>query len=156
MAEALAPKAAARGTNDILLNNYFHDAIPKFRRENENSSVLVPILHGKCILAVHPNKDCATIFVGSQNFSKAAWGYGNQQPTNVEIGVVMCVKGIEEVKDLQALSLPGSVLEFFEGRLGIPQGGFPEPLRSQLLRGQEGIEGRPGAQMQPFDFKAYA
>ena len=97
-----APATIARGTKDILLNNYFHDAIPKFRRENENSSVLVPILHGKCILAVHPNKDCATIFVGSQNFSKAAWGYGNQQPTNVEIGVVMCVKGIEEVKDLQA------------------------------------------------------
>jgi pyruvate carboxylase len=52
------------------------------------------------------------------------------------------------------LSLPGSVLEYFEGYLGIPHGGFPEPLRSQLLRGKPGFIGRPGAEMEPYNFDA--
>ena len=50
------------------------------------------------------------------------------------------------------LSLPGSVLEYFEGYLGIPHGGFPEPLRTNLLRGKPGFVGRPGAEMEPYDF----
>jgi pyruvate carboxylase len=52
------------------------------------------------------------------------------------------------------LSLPGSVLEYFQGYLGIPHGGFPEPLRTQLLRGKTGFVGRPGAEMEPYDFNA--
>src|SRR5207249_5980764 len=43
------------------------------------------------------------------------------------------------------LSFPESVVEFFEGRLGPPPGGFPEKLRQRVLRGKPGIEGRPGA-----------
>ena len=46
------------------------------------------------------------------------------------------------------------MLEYFEGRLGVPLGGFPEPLRSQLLRGKTPITGRPGAEMDPYDFDA--
>lgn len=52
------------------------------------------------------------------------------------------------------LSLPQSVLEYFEGYLGIPPGGFPEPLREHLLRGKVGFVGRPGAEMEPYDFDA--
>jgi pyruvate carboxylase len=50
------------------------------------------------------------------------------------------------------LSFPESVVEFFEGRLGPPPGGFPEPLRKRVLRGRPGIEGRPGASLPPVDF----
>lgn len=32
----------------------------------------------------------------------------------------------------EELSLPQSVLEFFQGYIGIPHGGFPEPLRTKV------------------------
>ncbi len=53
-----------------------------------------------------------------------------------------------------SLSFPTSVVEFFEGRLGQPYGGFPEPLRTRVLRGRPMIEGRPGASLPPLDFAA--
>lgn len=54
------------------------------------------------------------------------------------------------------LDFPSSVIEFLQGQLGIPLGGFPEPLRSRVLAkaGLTGIEGRPGASMPPLDMKA--
>jgi len=52
------------------------------------------------------------------------------------------------------LSFPESVVEFFEGRLGPPPGGFPEKLRKRILRGRKGIDGRPGATLPPADFDA--
>src|SRR5437762_13892880 len=59
----------------------------------------------------------------------------------------------EEVLDgKRELSFPESVVEFFEGRLGPPPGGFPEKLRQRVLRGRPGIEGRPGASLPPADF----
>jgi pyruvate carboxylase len=54
----------------------------------------------------------------------------------------------------ETLSLPRSVVEFLQGHLGEPYGGFPEPLRSKVLRGQPAIEGRPGASLPAFDFDA--
>lgn len=47
-----------------------------------------------------------------------------------------------------------------QGYLGIPPFGFPEPLRSRVLKGRtiEGsgglncFDGRPGAQLPPYDF----
>ena len=54
----------------------------------------------------------------------------------------------------ETLSLPSSVIEFFQGALGRPYGGFPEPLRSKILHGRTPIEGRPGATLQPVDFDA--
>ena len=52
------------------------------------------------------------------------------------------------------LSLPKSVVEFFQGHLGQPYGGFPEPLRGKVLRGQPVIEGRPGASLPDLDLGA--
>jgi pyruvate carboxylase len=52
------------------------------------------------------------------------------------------------------LSFPESVVEFFEGRLGEPPGGFPEKLQRRVLRGRKPIEGRPGASLPPADFAA--
>jgi pyruvate carboxylase len=52
------------------------------------------------------------------------------------------------------LSFPESVVEFFEGRLGEPPGGFPEALQKRVLRGREPLRGRPGASLPPTDFAA--
>ena len=53
----------------------------------------------------------------------------------------------------EELDFPSSVVEFFQGYLGQPVGGFPEPLRSKIIRDKPRIDGRPGAGMQPIDFK---
>lgn len=50
------------------------------------------------------------------------------------------------------LDFPGSVLEFFEGLMGQPFGGFPEPLRSDALRGRRKLDKRPGLFLEPVDF----
>ena len=52
------------------------------------------------------------------------------------------------------LAFPESVVEFFEGRLGEPPGGFPEKLQKRVLRGRKPIQGRPGASLPPVDFEA--
>ena len=52
------------------------------------------------------------------------------------------------------LAFPESVVEFFEGRLGEPPGGFPEKLQKRVLRGRTPIVGRPGASLPPADFAA--
>jgi pyruvate carboxylase len=52
------------------------------------------------------------------------------------------------------LAFPESVVEFFEGRLGQPAGGFPEALQKRVLRGRKPITGRPGATLPPADFEA--
>lgn len=52
----------------------------------------------------------------------------------------------------EELSFPKSVVEFLQGAIGIPHGGFPEPLRSHILKDMPRIEGRPGASLPPLDF----
>uniref|UniRef100_A0A4W4E7M5 Pyruvate carboxylase n=1 Tax=Electrophorus electricus TaxID=8005 RepID=A0A4W4E7M5_ELEEL len=59
---------------------------------------------------------------------------------------------VEERAD--ELSFPLSVVEFLQGHIGIPHGGFPEPLRSKVLKTLPRVEGRPGASMPPMDFQA--
>lgn len=66
----------------------------------------------------------------------------------------------EVIEKAETLSFPKSVIEYFQGYLGIPPFGFPEPLRSRVIKGKtiEGtnglvqFEGRPGADLPPFDF----
>jgi len=50
------------------------------------------------------------------------------------------------------LSFPSSVVEFLQGYLGEPYGGFPEPFRSNVLKDKPRVSGRPGASMPDFDF----
>src|SRR5450432_2355724 len=50
------------------------------------------------------------------------------------------------------LTFPESVIDFMRGSLGQPPGGFPEPLRANVLKGAKTIEGRPGASLPPFDW----
>ncbi|KAF3762662.1 pyruvate carboxylase [Cryphonectria parasitica EP155] len=59
----------------------------------------------------------------------------------------------EDVKArAKELDFPGSVLEFFEGLMGQPYGGFPEPLRTDALRGRRKMDKRPGLYLEPVDF----
>lgn len=52
----------------------------------------------------------------------------------------------------EKLDFPSSVLEYFEGLMGQPYGGFPEPLRTQALRGRRKMDKRPGLYLDPMDF----
>ncbi|MBV96315.1 Pyruvate carboxylase, mitochondrial, partial [Eschrichtius robustus] len=54
----------------------------------------------------------------------------------------------------EELSFPRSVVEFLQGYIGIPHGGFPEPLRSKVLKDLPRVEGRPGASLPPLDLQA--
>lgn len=52
----------------------------------------------------------------------------------------------------EQLDFPSSVLEFFEGLMGQPYGGFPEPLRSKALRNRRKMDKRPGLYFDPINF----
>ncbi|XP_060014426.1 pyruvate carboxylase, mitochondrial isoform X1 [Lagenorhynchus albirostris] len=54
----------------------------------------------------------------------------------------------------EELSFPRSVVEFLQGYIGVPHGGFPEPLRSKVLKDLPRVEGRPGASLPPLDLQA--
>ena len=47
------------------------------------------------------------------------------------------------------ISFPTSVIEFFEGRLGQPTGGFPKDVQYRILRGAPAFTERPGANLPP-------
>lgn len=59
-------------------------------------------------------------------------------------------KDVEE--KAEQLDFPSSVLEFFEGLMGQPYGGFPEPLRSKALRDRRKMDKRPGYYLEPINF----
>jgi pyruvate carboxylase len=50
------------------------------------------------------------------------------------------------------IAFPESVVEFFEGKLGQPPGGFPAALQTRVLRGRKPMTDRPGAHLPPADF----
>lgn len=52
------------------------------------------------------------------------------------------------------LAFPDSVVNYLRGDIGIPPGGFPEPLRSKVLssRGLSPVDGRPGKSLDPYNF----
>ncbi|MGG3842506.1 pyruvate carboxylase [Anoxybacillus kestanbolensis] len=53
----------------------------------------------------------------------------------------------------ETLDFPDSVVEFFEGYLGQPHGGFPETLQRIILKGRKPITVRPGELLEPVDFE---
>ena len=59
------------------------------------------------------------------------------------------------VEQADTLAFPESVVQYLRGEIGVPPGGFPEPLRSKVLkaRGLEPIEGRPGAELADYNFE---
>ncbi len=60
------------------------------------------------------------------------------------------------LEQADSLAFPASVVEYLRGEIGIPPGGFPEPLRTKVLsgRGLDAVDGRPGASLKDYDFDA--
>ena len=59
----------------------------------------------------------------------------------------------EVVKNASTLDFPASVLEYCEGLMGQPFDGFPEPFRTNALRGRrQKLTCRPGLHLIPIDF----
>ena len=52
------------------------------------------------------------------------------------------------------VSYPDSVVDYFLGNIGQPEGGFPADLQKIVLKGQKPIEGRAGALLPPADWEA--
>lgn len=59
------------------------------------------------------------------------------------------------LEQADTLAFPDSVISYLRGDIGIPPGGFPEPLRSKVLssRGLDPVDGRPGAFLKDYDFE---
>jgi pyruvate carboxylase len=60
----------------------------------------------------------------------------------------------EVISGSRELAFPESVVEFFEGRLGQPAGGFPSKLQSRVLKGRKPFTERPGSLLPPVDLEA--
>lgn len=52
----------------------------------------------------------------------------------------------------ERLDFPDSVVQFFQGYLGQPPGGFPERLQKVIVKGRECFTHRPGERLEPIDF----
>jgi len=59
------------------------------------------------------------------------------------------------IEQAESLAFPESVVQYFQGQIGVPPGGFPEPLPSRILksRGLTPVDGRPGASLPDYDFE---
>ena len=56
------------------------------------------------------------------------------------------------VENGKNLAFPDSVVSYFEGMMGQPQGGFPKDLQEVVLKGKKPITCRPGELLPPVDF----
>ncbi|MCL1885011.1 MAG: pyruvate carboxylase [Defluviitaleaceae bacterium] len=56
------------------------------------------------------------------------------------------------VEKAKNLSFPDSIVSYFSGMMGQPQGGFPKDLQEIVLKGQKPITCRPGEHLAPVDF----
>lgn len=63
------------------------------------------------------------------------------------------LKADDVLAKAEELSFPKSVVEFLQGAIGEPYQGYPEPLRSKVLKDMPRVQGRPGASLPPLDFK---
>ena len=70
--------------------------------------------------------------------------------------VAQNLSAMDVSEQADTLAFPQSVVQYLRGEIGIPPGGFPEPLRSKVLesRDLEPVEGRPGASLKEYDFEA--
>jgi len=69
--------------------------------------------------------------------------------------VAQDLSAIDVSEQADTLAFPQSVVQYLRGEIGIPPGGFPEPLRTKVLesRGLEPVEGRPGASLKAYNFE---
>lgn len=98
--------------------------------------------HFRFLRQSHPRQRWSGIWLSS-------WSQTASSPPRFAVRLCLllltcCSK--ELVDKSESLDLPKSVGEFLQGQLGEPLGGFPEPLRSRVLRRQKlaPVVGRPG------------
>jgi pyruvate carboxylase len=58
------------------------------------------------------------------------------------------------LREAPRLNFPESVVQYFQGYLGRPPGGYPAALRTAVLKGLPIVEGDPSARLSPLDFEA--
>ncbi len=63
------------------------------------------------------------------------------------------IKVDEVVPQGENLNFPQSVVDFFEGDLGQPVGGFPKDVQKVVLKGKKPFTDRPNAHLEPIDFE---
>lgn len=56
------------------------------------------------------------------------------------------------VEKAKNMAFPDSVVSYFKGMMGQPEGGFPKDLQEIVLKGEEAITVRPGELLPPEDF----
>ena len=74
-----------------------------------------------------------------------------------DMALTMVSQGLTraQVEDPEVdVAFPDSVVEMMRGALGRPPGGWPEGIRRKVLRGEEPVEGRPGAALPDVDREA--
>ena len=72
-----------------------------------------------------------------------------------DFAIFMFKNGLTKDNILEAgkdLSYPDSVVEYFEGMIGQPEGGFPEELQKIVLKDKKPISVRPGSLLPDEDF----
>jgi len=81
-------------------------------------------------------------------------------PTSKVVGdlaIFMVQNGLTKENLLEKgknLAFPDSVVDYFRGMMGQPDGGFPEDLQKIVLKGEKPITCRPGEILEPVDFEA--
>lgn len=81
-------------------------------------------------------------------------------PTSKVVGdmaIFMLKNGLNKDNIFEAgreLSYPDSVVDYFKGMIGQPEGGFNPELQKIVLKGEEPITVRPGSLLAPVDFEA--
>jgi len=76
-----------------------------------------------------------------------------------DCAIFMLKNGLDKDNILETgkdLSYPDSVVDYFKGMIGQPDGGFPKALQEIVLKGQEPIAVRPGSLLPDVDFDAIA
>jgi len=72
-----------------------------------------------------------------------------------DMAIFMVQNGLDAsniVEKGRNLAFPDSVVNYFEGMMGQPQGGFPTDIQEIVLKGKKPITGRPGEHLPPVDF----
>lgn len=77
-----------------------------------------------------------------------------------DLALLMVQNDIDDEATLLAradeLTFPDSVIDYFSGMMGQPEGGFPKELQAKVLKGQKPITVRPGELLPPVDWARLA
>ena len=121
-----APAWAAMGD---VGRKRFHDGRPAFQRAADAPEAVAPLSHGKVMGAFLRDKSACTVYLGSHNFSRNAWGVPGEVtgagrtaapdpwPGGIELGVLLCETGqrSREIFDRFPVRFSSSLSSFSTG-----------------------------------------